>query len=124
MTSFWKRFTSQLGFVWKGTFIKTLESLIDNTIKSISETSNVFLKSLKVLWLSFLIVVLAIVLLFKNIFRIIKRLFIITLEEINFYVALIANSSNNLNKQWGNIVLILIDIKDCINRSMPHSKTG
>jgi hypothetical protein len=112
MSSFWKRFTTRLGSIWKGTFTQTIESLIQNTIKSIKETSNVFLKIFYVLWLSFLIIILAIVLLFKNLFRLVKRLFIVTLEEINFYVALITNASKNLNAQWGGIVQILVDIKD------------
>ncbi|MCQ3938835.1 MAG: hypothetical protein DPW18_17585 [Chloroflexi bacterium] len=112
MASFWKRFTTHLSYIWKGAFVQTIEALIQNTRKSIGETSNVFLKILKVLWLLILIIVLAITLLFKNLFRLIKRLFIVVLEEINFYVARIAGASKNLNKQWGGIVLILTDIKD------------
>jgi hypothetical protein len=112
MSSFWNRFTIRLGSIWKGTFTQTIESLIQNTIKSIRDTSNVFLKVFYVLWLLLLIIILAVVLLFKNLFRLIKRLFIVTLEEINFYVALITNASKNLNTQWGGIVQILVDIKD------------
>ena len=112
MASFWKRFEIHFSSVWKGTFTQTIKSLIQNTVKSIKETSNVFIKTLNVFWLIILIIFLSIALFFKNIFKFIKRLFIVSLEEINFYVALIAKASKNLNNQWGEIVKLLFDIKE------------
>ena len=126
MTTFWKRFTSRLSTIWKGSFVETLEALLKNTLTSIGDTSNVFLISIKILWVSFLVVILAIVLFLKKISRLIRRLLTITLQELNFYATLMASQSKNLRQEWSNIFIVLVDVKNYLadkidNDDAPYS---
>jgi hypothetical protein len=111
MATYWQRLKSRLGSIWKGSFVETLEALIQNTLTSIRETSNVLLIFFKVLWVSFLVVILAIVLLFKRLYRLIRRLLTITLQELNFYATLMASQSKNLRGKWNDIFIVLADVK-------------
>ncbi|MBX3036630.1 MAG: hypothetical protein KF758_06935 [Anaerolineales bacterium] len=112
MNAFWNKFTSQFSKVWKGSFTETIKVLINNTFEGIGETSNVLIILVKVLWVLVLVVILSIVLLFKNFYRVIRRIFIITFQEINFYIAIFAGASRTLRQKWNDILAILIDLKD------------
>jgi hypothetical protein len=51
------------------------------------------------------------VLLLKKLYRLIRRLLTITLQELNFYATLMANQSKNLRSKWGDILIVLADVK-------------
>lgn len=124
MKNYWGGFREEVRALFQNTFIETLESLIENTISSISDTSNVFVKSVKLLWVTSLILVLVIVLFFKRVWRLIRRVAIITIQEINIYIAVLAKLSKDLHEKWENVLIVFLDIQKYLIRKIRDDNTS